>query len=461
MAVELLMPRLGWTMEEGVFVQWLKQDGEQVRPGDLLYTIEGDKASNDIESFESGILRIPPDAPAPGTTLLVGALLGYIVQPGEPAPFEATDHRPPTTDMYGGPSVAASGVAASGVATPSVAAPTTNDNGQRTTDNRPMISPRARRVARELGVAWAALVGSGRTGRIVERDVRAAARAQATPVRASPLARRVAEELGVDIGQLATDAPGRRIGRADVEQAARSARPAPAAGTATPLSGVRKISTARLAESARTVVPVTLTTDADATELARLRKQIAADLASSGLPAPSYNDMLIKLVALALSEHPALNASFVEEGIVQHTAAHIGVAVDTDRGLLAPVVHDAGRKSLQQIAADSARLIEQARMGKSLADDLRGGTFTISNLGMYQIDAFTPVINLPECAILGVGRIQARPVVIDEETDTVAVRRMLALSLTFDHRVVDGAPAARFLNRVREFIERPYLWLIR
>jgi pyruvate dehydrogenase E2 component (dihydrolipoamide acetyltransferase) len=322
----------------------------------------------------------------------------------------------------------------------------------------PAISPRARRVAGELGVAWATLTGSGSSGRIVERDIRLAA--AITPVRATPVARRVAEELGVDLGQLAAGTPGRRIERADVEQAAGAAAPAPVPA-AMPLSGVRKIAAARLVESARTVVPVTLTTDADATELARLRKQIAADLASSGLHAPSYTDMLVKLVAVALAEHPALNASVTDGGIAQHTSAHIGIAVDAQRGLLVPVVRDAGIKSLQQIAAESARLIAEARAGTARADDLRGGTFTITNLGMYQIDAFTPIINLPECAILGVGRVQARPVVIDEETETVAVRRMMALSLTFDHRAVDGAPAARFLSRVREFVERPYLWLTR
>jgi pyruvate dehydrogenase E2 component (dihydrolipoamide acetyltransferase) len=320
-------------------------------------------------------------------------------------------------------------------------------------------------VADELGVAWAGLSGSGQTGRIVERDVRAAA-AQRVPVsggapmRATPLARRVAEDLGVDLSRLATEAPGRRLGRADVVQAA-GAVSVPAAGAGTPLSSVRRITAARLAESARAVVPVTLTTDADATELVRLRTQIAADLTSGGLPAPTYNDLLMKLVAVALGEHPALNASFTDGGIVRHAEAHIGIAVDAERGLLVPVVRDAGRKSLQQIAADSARLIGAARAGTVRADDLRGGTFTISNLGMYQIDAFTPVINLPECAILGVGRIQARPVVIDEEAETVAVRRMLALSLTFDHRAVDGGPAARFLSRVREFVARPYLWLTR
>jgi pyruvate dehydrogenase E2 component (dihydrolipoamide acetyltransferase) len=450
------MPRLGWTMEEGVFLQWLKRDGDQVRPGDLLYAIEGDKAADEIEAFDEGILRIPPDGPAPGATLQVGALLGYIVQPGEPAPFEAG---PPPSAKPPAPSEARA--AADGPP----ASPAGQANGNGRARGEVAISPRARRVANELGVAWAQLAGSGRTGRIVERDVRAAALRQASPpmaapLRATPLARRVAEDLGVDLNQLASDAPGRRIGRADVVQAA-GAAPPPAAEAATPLSSVRRITAARLAESARTAVPVTLTTDADATELVRLRKQIAADLGASGLPAPTYNDLLLKLVAVALGEHPALNASYSDDGIVQHAEAHIGIAVDAERGLLVPVVRDVGRKSLQQIAAESARLIGEARAGSARAADLRGGTFSISNLGMFQIDAFTPVINLPECAILGIGRIQARPVVIDEEAETVAVRRMMALSLTFDHRAVDGGPAARFLSRVREFVQRPYLWLTR
>ncbi len=147
--------------------------------------------------------------------------------------------------------------------------------------------------------------------------------------------------------------------------------------------------------------------------------------------------------------------------IVRHDAVHIGIAVDTERGLLVPVIHDAQAKSVQAIAVESARLIAQARAGKTTRDDLTGGTFTITNLGMYDIDAFTPIINLPECAILGIGRIVARPVVVDEEAETVAVRKMVALSLTFDHRVVDGAPAARFLKRIKQFVEQPLVWLTR
>jgi pyruvate dehydrogenase E2 component (dihydrolipoamide acetyltransferase) len=312
-------------------------------------------------------------------------------------------------------------------------------------------------------VAWAELRGSGRTGRIVERDVRAALRSAPGRVQASPVARRVAEDLQVDLGQLAAQVPGQRITRAAVEQAARAeARPAGGAPAGLGvLQGMRRIIATRMAESARTTAPVTLTTDADATELARLRQQIAADLAAGGLPAPSYNDLLAKLVAVALVEHPALNASLAEEGLVQHTAVHIGIAVDAERGLLVPVLRDVERKSIQQIAAESAGLIARAREGKASGDELRGGTFTISNLGMYEIDAFTPIINLPECAILGVGRIVSRAVVIDEETGALGARKMMALSLTFDHRLVDGAPAARFLQRVKQFVEHPYLWLTR
>jgi pyruvate dehydrogenase E2 component (dihydrolipoamide acetyltransferase) len=192
-----------------------------------------------------------------------------------------------------------------------------------------------------------------------------------------------------------------------------------------------------------------------------LRKAIVADVQGTTIPAPSYNDLLTKLLAVALLEHPGLNASLDDEHIVQHPFVHVGIAVDTERGLVVPVVRDAQSKSVQMITAESARLIEQVRAGKISPDDLRGGTFTITNLGMYEIDAFTPIINLPECAILGVGRIVAKQVVVDEESETTAVRKMMALSLTFDHRLVDGGPAARFLQRVKQLVEHPYLWLTR
>jgi pyruvate dehydrogenase E2 component (dihydrolipoamide acetyltransferase) len=318
-------------------------------------------------------------------------------------------------------------------------------------------------VATELGLEWAGLTGSGRTGRIVERDVRAAAAAAvaARAPRISPLARRQAAAASVDAAALTPAVPGGRITSADVERAAGAVAPAAGDGRGRPMDGLRRIIAARLSESARTVVPVTLTTEADATRLVRLREEIKADLAGTATPVPAYTDLLARLVAVALLEHPRLNATLEGDAIVEHPAMHIGLAVDTEGGLVVPVVRDAQAKSIGQIAAESARLVAAVRARTATPDDLGGGTFTITNLGMYEIDAFTPVINPPECAILGVGRIVARPVVVEEAAETVAVRRMMALSLTFDHRLVDGAPAARFLQRVKGFIERPTLWLTR
>jgi pyruvate dehydrogenase E2 component (dihydrolipoamide acetyltransferase) len=323
------------------------------------------------------------------------------------------------------------------------------------------ISPRARRVARELGVDWTALVGSGSTGRIRKADVRAAAAARPAPQerRASPAVRRLAEESGVSLDQAPTSKPGGRVTRADVLAAV---APAPASfdGAPEPLSKVRRLIADRMTESARTVAPVTLTTEADATDLVALRNRLKAEI-GEGEAIPSYTDLIIRLTALALTKHPDLNASWTDGGIVHHHAVHISVAVDSERGLLAPVIRDAVKKSAFAIAQESTQLIKQARAGSINADHLRGGGFTISNLGMFEIDAFTPIINLPDCAVLGLGRIVAKPVVIDEDAETVAVRKMIALSLTFDHRIVDGAPAARFLQQVKRMIEQPLSWLIR
>ena len=216
-----------------------------------------------------------------------------------------------------------------------------------------------------------------------------------------------------------------------------------------------------MSASARTAAPVTLTTDADATELVRVRAALRAEALAAGSPPPSYTDCLVKLTAVALLEHPSLNASLDGERLVQHRAVHVGVAVDTPRGLLSCVLRDVPAKPLRLLAAESATLIDRARAGTLSPDALRGSTFTVSNLGAYEIDAFTPIVNLPECAILGVGRIVARAVVVDDTAGLIAARKMVALSLTFDHRVVDGAPAARFLQRVKQLVEEPALWVDR
>jgi pyruvate dehydrogenase E2 component (dihydrolipoamide acetyltransferase) len=236
-------------------------------------------------------------------------------------------------------------------------------------------------------------------------------------------------------------------------------------GEAMPVTQVRRVIAHRMAQSAHTTAAVTLTTEADATELVTLREQIKATLSARGLVVPTYTDLIVKLTGIALKEHPVLNAHWKpggtpgeEDQIFLAQDIHIAVAVDTQAGLLVPVIRDVPTKSIQQIAEEARALTRKARDRQLGPDELKGGTFTVTNLGTYGIDAFTPIINLPQCAILGVGRIIVKPAVWK---DQVVPRKMMALSLTFDHRVVDGGPAARFLNRVREYVEQPYQWLTR
>lgn len=460
MATEIVVPRLGWTMEEGIFGEWLKQDGDAIAVGDLLYTMETDKATQEVAALEAGILRIAPDGPNLGDVVPVGALLGYLVKAGEDAPFAAAVSAPVV--------VAPEPVAAS--ARPGADAVPARPAGS----HGPTISPRARRVARELAVDWATLSGSGSSGRIIERDIRAAAAQQAAPaeVRATPVARRMADDAGIDLASVTPQKAGGRVQREDVAAAisARAAAQAPAApitgGEVVPTDRVRRLIAQRMADSAHRAAAVTLVTEADATDLVALREQLKAAYGPRDGLVPSYNDLLIKLTALALLEHPLLNAAWNETEITLYRAVHMGVAIDVldsqpsvggGAGLLVPVIRDAHTKSVRQIAVESRALIEKARARRLSADELQGGTFTLTNLGMYGIDAFTPLINLPQTAILGVGRIQAKPAVVDGQ---VVPRQLLTLSLTFDHRAVDGGPAARFLNRVREVIEAPTPWLL-
>jgi pyruvate dehydrogenase E2 component (dihydrolipoamide acetyltransferase) len=427
MPIEIVMPKLGWTMEEGVLAEWIKHDGDRVEPGDIVFTVESDKALQEVEAFDSGILRIPPNSPPVGSTIPVGGLLAYLVQAGEET-----------------------------LPTP---AALTQTNGA-----SPTISPRAKRVAAELQVDWAKLMGSGRSGRIVERDVRAAAEQRPSvaiekqpALDITPVARRAAEELGVDLGALTTQLPGKRITREDVERAASNVPVQSTQETRQPVSRVRKLIAERMSHSLQTTAPVTLTTEVDATELVQVRNQLKA---AGRQPIPSYNDLFAKLISVALAEHPALNSRIEGDEIVQSQAVHIGLAVDTERGLLVPVIRDVQAKSIRQIADESAALIEAAHAGTLTAGAMSGSTFSLTNLGMFEIDAFTPIINPPECAILGLGRIVPKQVVVDVEKGQVAIRHMLFLSLTFDHRVVDGAPAARFLQQVKRLVEQPFLWLI-
>ncbi len=402
MAFELFVPRLGWDMEEGTFAGWLKKDGETVKEGEPVFLVESEKAEQEVESLESGILRIPPDGPQPGDVLPVGTLIGYLVEPGEEAPssVKSVSAAPPMPERAGAKAEPTPTV------TPVVPTPAAQPREERAA--RPSISPRAKRIAKELGVDWKKVQGTGREGRIVEEDIRAAV----------------------------------------TGAAAAAGRGAPA-----PVGRLRKRIAQRVSESAHSTAPVTLTAEADATNLVGRRAELKAS-ASDGALVPTYTDLLVKLAATALEKHPLLNAYWENEQIRVLDEIHIAIAVDTEEGLLAPVLRDANKKSVEQITKESRSLAEKACARKLDRDSLQGGTFTITNLGTYGIDAFTPIINLPQCAILGVGAIRLKPTVYEGQ---LAARHMVSLSLTFDHRIVDGAPAAAFLKTVRELIEQPGL----
>ncbi|HUW11382.1 MAG TPA: dihydrolipoamide acetyltransferase family protein, partial [Anaerolineae bacterium] len=342
---------------------------------------------------------------------------------------------------------------------------------------RIFASPRARKAARAEGIDLALLAGTGPEGRIIERDVLAYLEAA---LKITPVARRLAEQAGLDPRALTGSGASGRITKEDVEAAVASAQSAaahcaaaqvaapptlipivrPAAAAAevpvVPMSGVRAVIARRMTESHQTTAPVTLTTEVDATEFVvarrRLKEKLAGDLGFS----IGYNDLLIKLVAKALREFPYMNARLQGDSIRQLSDVHVALAVDTDRGLLVPVIRAADQKGLRECARELREVVARAREGKALPDELTGSTFTITNLGMHEIDAFTPIINLPEAAILGVGRIKPQPAVFNGE---IAIRQMMWLSLTFDHRLVDGAPAARFLQRIKQLVEEPYLLL--
>lgn len=269
---------------------------------------------------------------------------------------------------------------------------------------------------------------------------------------ASPLARRLAREKGIDLAKLRGTGPGGRIIVADVKDAL-EAMP-PSFTTLTGLTGLRASVARRMAESSQITAPVTLTTEIDAEPLVELREMLQREADEHVI---SYNLLLAVICAHALRDHPQINASLTPQGIVQHRDIHIGIAVDTPRGLLVAVLRNVPQRGLLELGADLQAKIARLREGKASPDDLSGATFTITNLGMFGIDAFTPIINLPEAAILGVGRIRAKPV---EKRGEIMLGKTMVLSLTFDHRLVDGAPAARFLQRVSYLIEHPaLLWL--
>lgn len=499
MPTPVTMPMLGLTMEEGTVAAWLKQEGDPIEKDEPLLTVEMDKGIQDVPSPVSG--RLGRILVPVGQTVAIRTPIAEILSEGEAAsaPAATPPAAPATPPDTGGtptpgqvsvatatgggssseplpPSAPSSPPDTGGVPTrEQVGAATATVAGSGAAGQRVFVSPRARLRARELGVDLLTLRASGPVGRIVEADVVAAAEAppaEAQRVPITPVARRLAQEHGVPLSELEGTGPGGRVTQEDVLRAAarRAAVPVGADGAAAeapalagegevvPLSRVRRITAQRMASSSQSVARVTLFVDADLAEAARFRQQLAPEFARLGVAKLPWDALIAKAAGLALVEHSTVNAQWVEgEGLRRNAAVHVGVAVALDpEGLVVPVLRDADRRSLRELAADLVQLADRARANRLTPGDMQGGSFTITNLGQYRVDGFTPIVNPPEAAILGVGRIAPKPVVVDGK---VEARTSCTLSLSFDHRIVDGAPAAAFLARLVELLERPYTLL--
>ncbi len=460
MGKEVFIPKMGQTVEEVRLVRWLVSDGAQVEEGQEILEVETDKAIFPVPANATGTLHIGPykeDQTVP--VLTVVAIIGRPDEKFEvkgaagPSPIPSPFPLPNTGEGRGSPVGVASQDAERGKA------------GVSEGSDRLFASPRARKLAAEKGVDLAQVTPTGGGGqRVAERDV--IAYLSQIP-KATPVAQKMAAEAGVDLRTLSGTGPGGMITKEDVERAVQKPAPPPSPIPAAPLpaveviervplKGVRGIIAERMGTSAHTTARVTLLMEADATEFVAMRERLKARVAEEWGFAPGYNDLLAKMVAIALRKFPYMNARLAPDAVEHLAHVNIGMAVDTERGLLVPVIRDVDKKSLREFGAEFRELVERARKGRSLPDDLKGGTFTITNLGMYDVLAFTPIINLPEAAILGVGAITPKPVAREGQ---VVVRQMLMLSLAFDHRLVDGAPAARFLQYLKDLIEEPYLWL--
>ncbi|MEM2226330.1 MAG: dihydrolipoamide acetyltransferase family protein [Candidatus Bathyarchaeia archaeon] len=408
---KITMPKFGWTMTEGKIIRWLKKEGDMVKKGEPLFEIETEKMETEVEAVASGILKkiLAPE----GSVVEVAKPVAILCDPGE--------ELPPLEELL-------------------EEAPA------------PEAAPKAEAAA-------------------------APAERPAKPVRASPLAKKIASEHGIDLSQLEGTGPGGLIVKEDVLKAIEAKKAAakpivvekpveakppevpefPKVGKVIPLEGMRKAIADRLSLSARTAVRVTLTAEVDMTEAMRFRDQLMEEVERRSKVRLSLTHMAIKAAAKALERHPIINSLLIGDEIRIMEDINVGFAVALEDGLIVPVVRNANKKSLFEIASEVNGLAERARRRELSPSDVADGTFTITNLGMYGVDSFTPVINPPQTAILGIGRVAQRPSVVDGRIEP---RWMALLSLAFDHRAYDGVPAAQFLQTLKGILERPYELLL-
>ncbi len=475
MATEFLMPKLGLTMEEGTITEWLVSDGDEVSAGAPLLVIETDKTETEVESAGTGRISIEAEV---GATFACGERIGWILADGEAAPAGNAPSAPAAT-------------AAAPLPAPTPAAPSAPAATAATLPGgRIIASPMAKRLASERGIDLATVAGTGPGGRITSEDLDGVtATPTAAPatsgsigapapgghVPATAAARQLADLLGVDVSVVSIEPSDGRATRETVAQYVRSMlddRTAPAPTTApkpaapatsvpaalppalqaptsvTPMRGMRGTIAKRMHESLQSMAQLTLHMDADLDAVVADREARKA----SG-SAPGYTDYVIAAAARALREHPYVNSQITDDGLAMLPEVHVGMAVALDDGLIVPVISNTLGRDLADLGAETTRLAEAARSGSLSLTDLEGGTFSVSTLGMYGVDGFTPVINPPNTAILGVGRLRD-DLALDPDGNVTTIKRM-TLSLTWDHRAFDGAPAAEFCRTICTLLSDP------
>lgn len=435
MAIEMIMPKVDMDQETGTVVEWVKTEGQQVKEGETILVIETDKIAIDVESPGTGILG--GISAHPGDVIPIGTVIAYILEEGEEPPEEAS--QAPTA--------------------PAPAEPEPQD-----AETTIPATPVAKKMAEEQGVDLSQLTPTGKGGKVTKGDVLAALESDRTPppdgkVIATPAARRKARLEGVDLGKVSGTGPGGRIQAFDVgnfQPAAGRVAPSPnLRGEKVPLIGMRRTIAERLTASYQSIPHIQFTASVDMTNFNTARKDYNDVAIQRGHGKVSVTALLVKLVAMTLADHPWLNSSLVGEEIILHEEINIGLAVALEKGLIVPVVKGADQKGISVIAAETSDLITRAREETLVSADVKGATFTISNLGPFGVEQFNAIINPPEVGILAVGA--TVPEVVALEGGAIAVRPIMRFTLSADHRVVDGAVAARFIADLKATLENPIL----
>ncbi|GIO20345.1 dihydrolipoamide acetyltransferase component of pyruvate dehydrogenase complex [Oceanobacillus oncorhynchi subsp. incaldanensis] len=446
MAEKVLMPKLGAQMEEGTIVSWLVQIGESIEEGDPLVEVQTDKITMEIEAEVDGILL--KTLYEPDSVVAVQQPIAIIGEEGEAIEEveEPAVNEQKTADRKGG----------------------TEDNESKTevfiekssTDNseegKVRRTPAARKFALDKEVNLNNVTGTGPLGRIQKDDV--LFYLQEHVKKMTPLAKKIAEDQQINTADIQGTGVYGKIHKKDLLRSLpKQEEQNKEEMKRIPFKGMRKVIADRISESAYTSPHVTLHSEVDMTNVVDLRKQLLPVIEEDEGVRISFNDILLKATAVALKKNPGINIQLTDNEIVYHSQINLGMAVAVKDGLVVPVLQDVDQKGLATITQETKAIGRKARDGKLSHDDFIGSTFTVSNLGMYAVDGFTPIINSPNAAILGVGRIQKKPVVIE---DDFLIRSMMSLSLSFDHRIIDGAPAAQFLTDLKDLLEKPFKLMV-